>query len=138
MKKYFVTFYSPGSFVSESSTKELDINWENKNHKQKAIDKAVSMSKSITERYGAIPYGFRFSTRSRKANELDSKVTKSSNMYYLPHCKVETKEEIIQRNLPEEETLRWNMDINEYDRIVTTTKGWKATYPLEKNDVVLS
>jgi len=72
MKKNFVTFYSPGTFVSEETTKDID-SWN--------IQEAESMAESIKERHGAKPYGFRFTTRSRNDNELDNKVTDTSPMY---------------------------------------------------------
>lgn len=129
MQKHFVTFYSPGTFVSETSTKEID-SWD--------VQVAQRMAASIEERYGAKPYGFRFSTRTRGPDDLDSTVTATSPTYYLPHCKVETLEEIEARNDPKESILRSNMRGNGYDRIVVTTEGWKWTQPLSANDVVLT
>lgn len=129
MQKHFVTFYSPGTFVAEHSTKDID-SWD--------VEAAKRMAVSISERYGAKPYGFRFSTRVRGPDDLDSTVTSTSPMYYLPHCKVETLEEIEARNDPKESILRSNMRGNGYDRVVVTTEGWKWTQPLTANDVVLS
>ena len=54
MQRHFVTFYSPGTIVAETTTREID-SWN--------VDDAVAMSRFIQERYGARPYGFRFSTR---------------------------------------------------------------------------
>jgi hypothetical protein len=73
MKKHFVTFYSPGTMVAETTEKPI-ASWNIKTAKQ--------MASSIRERHGACPYGFRFTTRSRKANELDSKVIKNK-LYVL-------------------------------------------------------
>lgn len=129
MQKHFVTFYSPGTFVAENSIKEID-SWD--------VQAARDMAESIDERYGAKPYGFRFSTRTRGPDDLDSVVSNTSPMYYLPHCKVETLEEIEARDDPKESILRLNMRGNGYDRIVTTTEGWKWTQPLSANDVVLT
>ena len=128
MQKHFVTFYSPGTFTAEQSTREID-SWD--------VQAAQKMAAEITERHGAIPYGFRFSTRSRGPDDLDSTVTNTSPMHYLPHCKVETLAEIEARNDPTESILRSNMRSNGYDRIVVTTKGWKWAQPLSANDVVL-
>jgi len=127
VSKHFVTFYSPGTFVCEHTTKEIK-SWD--------IPLAVEMSKKIKERYGAIPSFFQFSTRSRGKNDLDSKETKRSKRYYI-NCKVETYEQIVKRNDPKEEILRSNMHINGYDKIASPKKGWKAAYPLEKDDIVL-
>ena len=127
MKRHFVTFYSPGTFVAESSTKPID-SWN--------VDVARKMMADIIERYSATPYGFRFTTRERGESDLDSKVTDTSQMYFVD-CKVETLEEIEARNDPKESILRSNMRGNGYDRIVTTTKGWRWTQPLRADDVIL-
>lgn len=128
MKRHFITFLSPGTFVAESTTKPID-SW--------SVEKAVKMAKSIKERYNATPYGFYFTTRSRKKDELDSSVEKTSPTYYLPHCRVETIEDVRERNDPKERILLSNMECNHYDRIVRTTKGWLWTQPLNEEDVVL-
>jgi hypothetical protein len=127
MKKHFVTFYSPGTFVAETTEHPID-DWDVK-HAQK-------MASKIKERYDATPYAFQFSTRERRESELDSKVTKKSSMYYI-NCKVETLKEIEARNDPKEQILRSNMRCNGWDKIVRTTKGWGWTQPLEPTDVVL-
>lgn len=129
MKAHFVTFYSPGTFVAENSTKPVE-SWD--------VDAAVKMADAITERHGAIPYGFRFTTRERGPYDLDSKESARSPFYWLPHCKVETIEEIAARDIPSESVLRSNMRINGWNRVVTTTKGWKWTQPLDDGDVVLN
>lgn len=127
MEKHFVTFYSPGTFVAEQSSKPID-RWD--------TDTAVAMAREIVERHGAKPYGFRFSTRSRYDDELDSRETEKSGMYYLGG-KVETLDEVEARNDPREETLRWNMRINGHKRIVVNTNSWRWTQPLDDGDVVL-
>jgi hypothetical protein len=93
MKKHFVTFYSPGTFVAETSAKDIG-SWN--------VDDAVAMSAMIEERHGARPYGFRFTTRERGDDDFDSKETAQSPMYYLGG-KVETLEEVEARNDPEEQ-----------------------------------
>lgn len=126
--KHFVTFFSPGTFVAEHTTKPIS-SWD--------IEKAVKMAKTIKERYNALPYGFQFSTRGRRADQLDSKVIKESGVYYLGG-KVQTLAELEKRNDPKEEILRSNMRGNRWDKIVTNTNSWKWTQPLRKGDVVLT
>ena len=127
MKQHFVTFCSPGTFISEQSS--ITVNsWD--------VNEAKKMAKGIKERHGATPYGFYFSTRERKENELDSKVVKTSPMHYLGG-KVETLEEVKARNDPKEETLRWNMQTNGYNRIIVNTNSYKSTFPLKDEDIVL-
>lgn len=127
MKQHFVEFLSPGTFFSESTQKPID-SWD--------VEQAKRMARDIKERHAATPYGFRFSTRERKDNELDSKVTKVSGTYYLGG-KVETIEEVFARNLPEEETLRWNMKTNDYKKIIVNINSYKSTFPLREDDTVL-
>ena len=132
--KHFVTFYSPGSFFSEHTTKPIK-DWN--------IASAKRMAKTITERYGSSPYGFRFETRIKTGMDMGkplyNKLAKESGMYYL-NAIVETYEEIVARDLPDENILRDNMRINGYKKIVTNgpdSKTWKFCLPLEKDDVVL-
>jgi len=127
VKKHFVMFYSPGTFFAETSEKPID-SWD--------VEKAKKMARSIKERYGATPYGFRFITRGRTAKELDSKEIALSPMYYLGG-NVETLAQVKARATDKERILVSNMQNNGYDRIVTSTSGYKWTQPLQKEDVVL-
>ena len=127
MKKHFVIFLSPGTFVSETTEKPIE-SWD--------VEEAKRMARGITERHGATPYGFYFATRSRGSEDLDSKVTATSGIYYLGG-KVETLEEVKARATKDDRILISNMEGNHYDRIVTNTNSWKVTMPLNKEDVVL-
>lgn len=127
MEKHFVTFYSPGSFVAETTERPIDT-WD--------VPTAQKMAKSIKERHGATPYGFRFTTRGRGKDDLDSKVIATSPMHYLGG-KVETLAEVEARNDPRDKILIQNMRGNGYERVVTTTNGYRWTQPLDKGDVVL-
>ena len=127
MKKHFVTFYSPGTIVSETTTKEVE-SWN--------VDKAVEMSKELKERHGALPYGFNFTTRERTDKELDSKVVETSCMYYLGG-QIFTLKQLEERNDPNESILRDNMRYNGYKRIIINTNSWKWTQPLKEEDVIL-
>lgn len=127
MKQNFVVFFSPGTFVAESSTNPIDA-WD--------VEAACDMARTIKERYGAVPYGFQFITRERGDNDLDSRVSERSPMYFLGG-KVETLAEIEARNDPKESILRSNMRGNGYDRVVVNENSWRWTQPLANNDVVL-
>ena len=128
MDKHFVIFFSPGTFVAEMSTKEIDL-WD--------IDKAVKMSYGIKERYGATPYGFQFITKGRGISDLDSKVTKRSSMFYLGG-EVLTLEDVKDRNDPSDKILISNMECNNYKRVITNANSYKFTGPFNKGDVVLA
>ncbi len=127
MRKHYVEFFSPGTFVAESTTQEVD-SWD--------IDTAKKMASKITERHEATPYGFQFVTRERGAKDFDSKEVKRSPLYYLGG-KVETLAEVEARKDPSERILVENMRGNGWDRIITNTNSWKWTRPLRKDDVVL-
>jgi len=127
MKACFVIFFSPGTFCSEQTS--MSINSYN-------VDKAVEMSRGIIERYNAKPYGFRFVTRERKDDELDSRETHRSGMYYLGG-KIETLAEVEARNDPKEEILLSNMKCNGYDRIIVTNNSWRWTQPFREEDTLL-
>jgi hypothetical protein len=127
MKKHFVVFLSPGTFVHETSEKPI-ASWD--------VEEAKKMARGIKERHGATPFGFYFITRSRGSEDLDSKITDESNMYYLGG-KVETLAEVKARATKDDSILISNMECNHYDRIITNTNSWKVTQPLNSKDVVL-
>lgn len=128
MQKHFVVFYSPGTFVAESTEREIEA-WD--------VEVAKHMATTIKERYGATPYGFRFVTRGRSAKDLDSKETARSHMYYLGGT-IETLEQVEARNDPKERILRANMRGNGVARVIVNNNSWKSTQPLKDDDVVLS
>jgi hypothetical protein len=125
--KHFVEFLSPGTFFSESTIKEIE-SWD--------VNTAIKMSKKITERYNAKPYGFRFFTRYRGPEDLDSEIIKKSGIYFLGG-KIETYDEVVKRNDPKESTLRSNMRINNIDRVIVNTNSFKIILPFGKNDVLV-
>lgn len=125
--KHFVTFYSPGTFVVEETTLPID-SWN--------TDEAMRMAEGITERHNAKPFSFRFTTRTRGDNDLDSKVTDKSPTYYFG-VKVETLAEIEARRDPRDDILISNMRGNGWPRVVRTTSGWRTTMPLLDGDVIL-
>lgn len=127
VSKHFVEYLSPGTFVAESTSKEI-ASWD--------VDEAVRMACDISERNGARPYGFRFTTRSRGPDDLDSKETARSGVYYLGGL-VETLDDVRRRATHDDDILISNMEINGYDRIVTNTNSWRWTQPLRDGDTVL-
>lgn len=127
VQAHFVTFYSPGTFLAKTSQKPIQ-SWD--------IEEAKRMAREIKERHGAVPYGFKFTTRSRSADDLDSHETASSPMYYLGG-KVETLDEVKARATDGDRILISNMESNGYERIVTNMNSWKWTQPLKPTDIVL-
>lgn len=127
MQKHFITFYSPGTLFCETTEKPIS-SWD--------VTEAKKMAKGIKERYDACPFGFQFTTRTRGEDDLDSKVTATSPLYYLGG-KVETAEEVLARATPADNILCDNIRINGYKRIITNTNSWQTTRPLNDDDVVL-
>lgn len=127
MKKHFVTFLSPGTFVSERTTKEIS-SWD--------VNQALEMSKNIVERYGATPYCFYFTTRERLSEDFNSREIERSAPHFFGG-KVETIEEIMERNDPSEEILRQNMVDNKYHRVWRATKGCACAIPMKSDAVFL-
>lgn len=128
MEKHFVKFFSSGTFVAEQTVKEID-SWD--------VDKAIEMSKEITERYGAKPYGFRFFTKGRTEADLDSKVIAKSGIYFINGV-VETLEEIKAKGDPNNRILISNMECNGWDKVVTTHNPYKWTQPFGVNDAIVT
>ena len=128
MQKHFVTFLSPGTFCHEETINDIN-SWD--------VAEAVAMARKISVRHGATPFGFYFTTKARRENELDSKVVKTSNMYYLGG-KVETIDEVrARKDLSEYRRLLSNMEGIGWNRIIVNTNSWKITQPLRDDDVVL-
>ncbi len=127
MKKHFVIFFSPGTFMAEQTEKPID-EWD--------VQAATEMARKIKERYRATPYGFCFTTRERKEEELDSQEIKRSGMYYLGG-KILTVEDLKARNDPKETILISNMECNQWEKIVENCNSWKWVQPLRKDDTVL-
>lgn len=127
MQKHYVTFYSPGTFVSEQTTREVD-SWN--------VEAAVEMARTIVERHGAKPYAFRFTTRGRKDDEFEPRELDSSGLYYLGG-KVRSAEDVLAGDDPSEHILRSNVRVNGYKRVIENSNSWRFTGVLGDDDVVL-
>lgn len=126
IEKHFVTFVSPGTFVSETTDRKID-SWD--------VDEAVKIARTITERHSAKPHSFYFTTRQNDG-DLDSKEVARGCNYFLGGT-VLTLEEIKARNNPDDRILISNMEGNGIARVVENCNSWKATLPLKEKDVIL-
>src|SRR5688572_23657281 len=106
-KQHFVTFYSPGTFVAEMTTKPIG-EW--------SAALAARMASDVTERYNSKPYGFRFSTSivadpvsdgAGGTLEVRPKQIVESGMYHLGG-ELLTYDDVRARNDPKENILRSN------------------------------
>ena len=127
MKKNFVTFLSPGTFMSETDEQPID-SWD--------VDEAVRRAGTILQRHGARPYGFYFSRRGRGPDDLDRKQLAKSNLYYLGG-RIETLDDVRKRADPKEHILLSNMESNGWDKIVVNDNSYRSTFPLRADDVIL-
>lgn len=127
MERHKVVFYSPGTMVSETTTKVID-SWD--------IEKVKEMAKDIKERHNSLPYGFSFLTEEIKDGEWEPKETARSNIYYLGG-KIETLEEIKSRNDPQDRILISNMECNGFSKVIVNTNSWKITLPFNEEDIIL-
>lgn len=135
-RKHTVTFLSPGTLFSESTTKDID-SWDTK--------QAVKMAEKIMERHGAKPYGFQFETWKTHSPvsdgeggvlEVRPKLEKKSGVYFLGG-KLETYDDVVKRNLDSENILRSNMRGNEYWVVCVNTNSYKSTLPFGEEDKVV-
>jgi hypothetical protein len=127
MKKHFVVFNSPGTLVSEQTTREI-LSWD--------VEEAKKMARDIKERHGATPYGFHFITRARSDDELDSRVVGRSGTYFLGGT-VKTLGEIKAECDPENNILISNMEINGWDRVIENNNSFRSTLPFTDEDTRL-
>jgi hypothetical protein len=128
MHKHFVRFFSPGSFFDETSEFEMN-SWD--------VSAALAMSKTVVERYGATPFAFRFFTRSRGPDDLDSSITATSKRYWLGGT-IYTLADIIARNDPSDSILISNMKCNRWSHVIENNNSWKIVKPFDpERDEVL-
>jgi hypothetical protein len=134
IRKHYVTFYSPGTFFAETTTREI-AEWS------PAL--ACAMATEVKERYGARPYGFQFETRACAPDAPDGsggvipgaqKKMSESPRYFIAG-RVETLADVEARATPDDEILLSNMRCNRWGRIITTTNGYRATQPFETGSI---
>lgn len=137
MRKHYVTFYSPGTFVAESSTLEID-SWD--------TAKAVAMSETIVARYNARPYCFVFSTDivvddvpdgEGGTLKVEPKEVDRSGFYFLGG-RLETYDDVVARNDEKESILRSNMRNNEHWIVCINDNSYRSTVPFEEDSCIVN
>ena len=135
MRKHFVTFMSPGTFVAEQTTKEIG-EWD--------PIAAMRMATEIRERYNAKPYGFRFETRivhdpidNGEGGKLEVRDTtiKRSGMHYINGAIVKYDDAA---DKPHWRVLSDNMRDNAWPLAVEMRNGFRWTAPFEEEDVIVN
>lgn len=135
-REHRVTFYSPGTLLSEQTIKPI-AEWD--------LRAAIGLAEHVTERYGAKPFSFRFSTilvadpvpdgEGGTLGVRPKEVAKSAT-HHLGGT-VETYAEIMARDCDDERILRSNMECNGYGAVVVNTNSYKSTHPFTGDDVLV-
>lgn len=127
MQQHFIKFFSPGTFVSETTL--IPVN-------KRCVHEAIEISKTIIERHNAKPYAFCFIIKARSGDELDSKVINSSGTYYLGGRSLTLDQ--VKKEMPDEKILISNMECNNWNEIIINDNSWRTIQPLRDGDVILS
>lgn len=126
VRKHYVTFYSPGTFFPETTTKPIE-DWDTKI--------AVEMSKHITERYNARPHSFKFTTQLEAEPisdgeggmlKVEPKEVEKSGLFFIGGT-LRNFDEVKKKNDPKESILRSNMECNRMWVIIENCNSWRFT-----------
>lgn len=137
MRKHQVTFYSPGTFVSESTTMDIE-SWD--------TAKAVEMSEKIKERYNARPYAFVFTTLLVSDDvpdgeggklKVEPKQVERSGLHFLGG-RLETYDDVLARKDDKESILLSNMRNNESWIICINDNSFRSTIPFGEEDCIVN
>lgn len=137
MRKHQVTFYSPGTFVPESTTLDIE-SWD--------TAKAVEMSEKIVARYNARPYCFVFTTDIVADDVSDGeggtlkvqpKEVARSGFHFLGG-RLETYDDVVARNDDKENILRSNMRNNEHWVVCINDNSYRTTVPFEEDSCIVN
>jgi len=135
MRRRYVTFCSPGTLVSEMTTRECEWNTR----------KATLLAQEIVERHGAKPFGFVFSERVTAAPVSDGeggtldvkeREVERTGMHFLGG-EVVTYDAIEARAYRGERILLSNMRCNGYPLVVENRNSYLSTHPFEERDVIV-
>lgn len=135
-REHRVTFDSPGSFFAESRTLPIE-SWS------PAL--AVALADGIVERYGAKPYGFRFSTLLTAdpvpdgeggTLKVEPKEVAQSGTHFLGG-EVLTFDQLVARDDPKESILRSNMQSNDWPLVLENNNPWRSVQPFPEDACVV-
>lgn len=134
MRKHFVTFFSPGTFVPEQSSREIP-SWD--------TVAAVEMANGILERYNAHPYGFQFITKlcadpvpdgEGAVLSVQPREVERSGTHFLGG-ELRRFEEIPKTK--ENSTLLANMRCNDMPIIIENSNSWRFTGAFHEQDCIV-
>lgn len=133
MRQEFVTFFSPGTFVSESTTTPIA---------SRDPVLAAKMASDIRARYDAKPFAFRFETRlvhdpvpdgDGGTLRVESKTVDTSALYFLGG------ELLFAHEVQESESiLRSNMRCNRWPICIVNKNSYRVTQPFNPEDCIVN
>ncbi len=133
-KEHRVVFYSPGTFVQEETERPIE-SWDTKI--------ATQMAVSITERYGAKPYGFVFSTVVTAGAvpdgfggelEVRPRQLEASGTHFI-NGRVRTIDD-VRREEPDSILLS-NMECNRWPLVVETRNSYRHVAVFEEGHTIV-
>ena len=136
MRKHYVRYFSPGTFLSEESERPIYA-WD--------VELAAQGARKVNERYGAKPYAFVFLAKlvgdpvpdgEGGVLQVEPKEVMRSGYYYLKG-KLLTIEDIKARRNPTESILLSNMQANGWPIVVETCNSYRSIQPFEERDFVI-
>ena len=130
MQRHFVSFYSPGTIFSESTSLPID-EWD--------IITAWDMANEIVERHNATPYAFQFKTFEREDDELNSRLVESSKTFHMGG-RLLNIEQVEAENDDKGcyDILLRNMRGNRMEYVIINDNSWRSVLEFNyKKDVLL-
>lgn len=135
MRKHYVTFLCPGTFMSEQRTEPIDA-W--------SLHEAAARSSRVVERWGATPYAFFFITRLEAASVPDGeggmlrvmgREVERSAMHHM-HATVRSIDELqADRSGRDLTVLLSNMRGNGWPLVAESIGRYRHFAPYERADV---
>ena len=126
---YLVTFYSPGTFFSETSSIRLD---------ELDINKILKKAKGTSERYNAKPYGYTWKQIreffiGKEKLEKEEVLDESKGYIFI------TGNVIFSKDLtnPDENIFKSNLESNAGGVGIQNFNSYKFSYFFDKNDIII-
>lgn len=137
MRKHYVTFLSPGTFVSEETRRPVASH---------SVSEAVGAAHSVTERHGAKPYAFYFTTvlaadpvpdGEGGLLRVEEREVFRSGVHYLGG-KLLTLDDLEARGDPSLRILVSNMKANNWPIVVENNNSFVVVRPFEEGDLIVN
>jgi len=136
MRRHYVVYSSPGTFVDEETSREVAA-WD--------VEAAAAGAADVTERHGAKPYGFQFVTvlvadpipdGEGGTLAVEPREVARSGMHFLGGTLL-TLDSIRQRADPRDSILISNMEGNDWPVVVENNNSWRTVRPFGEEDCIV-